>query len=293
MLGGENSSACVKYLSSYKALVGIYGQEVVDLQSEVATTHKSILEMEGNIVSTAVNESLKNQEKEFKDKYKSNKPDASDAEINAAWEQIRGSVEKYLIDTYFEMSSDGQKVSQKDLNNRIKDDKENGSFQQFFDSQGVDPLVTGNAYTKSWYGDNEPGTSFVGNSNGSYGHVINNKLSDANFDAKDIYRAGTDEYSFVLHIDSPNGVVFNPKAGTQFYLNVVFAGREGKTINGVFYSPHQQYSNSLNANKFNSKPDEVRHGRGMTMKAQKAYKNLENLFYYIRSYRKVWIRGWC
>ena len=81
-----------------------------------------------------------------------------------------------------------------------------------------------------------------------------------------------------MHIDSPNGVVFNGEAGTQFYLNILFSGREGQTLGGVFYSPHQIYSNELNANQFNSKPDEVRHGKKMTMKSQKAYKNLENLF---------------
>ena len=278
LLAGENSNACTKYLSSYKALAGIYGQDVIDLQSGVADTHKNILEMEGSIVSTAVGESLKNQEEEFKKTYKNSRPTASDAEINAAWEQIRGSVEKYLIDTYFEMTSDGQKVSQKDLNNRVRDDKENGLFKQFFDTEGVDPEVTGNKYTTSWYGEEEPGASFVGNSNGGYGNIVDNRLSDANFDANDLYRAGTEEYSFVLHIDSPNGVVFNGEAGTQFYLNVLFSGREGRTIGGVFYSPHQQYSNSLNRTVFTTKPDEVRHGKSMTRKSQAAYKNLENLF---------------
>ena len=89
-------------------------------------------------------ESLKNQEEEFKKTYKNSRPTASDAEINAAWEQIRGSVEKYLIDTYFEMTSDGQKITRRQLNDRVRDDKENGVFAQFFDTEGVDPLVTGN-----------------------------------------------------------------------------------------------------------------------------------------------------
>ena len=278
LLAGENSNACTKYLSSYKALVGIYGQEVVDLQTGIATTHKNILDMEGSIVATAINQSLKTQEKEFKDAYKSAKPTASDTEINAAWEQVKPGVEKYLTDTYFEMTSDGQKVSNKQLNDRLRDDKENGSFKEFFDNEGIDPLVTGNKYTTKWYGGEEPGTSYVGDSTGNYGNIVNNRLDPANFDANDLYRAGTEEYSFVLHIDSPNGVVFNPEAGTQFYLNILFSGREGKTVGGKFYTPHQQYSNSLNANQFSSKPDEVRHGKKMSMKSKKAYKNLENLF---------------
>ena len=278
LLAGENSNACTKYLSSYKALTGIYGQEVVDLQTGIATTHKNILDMEGSIVSTAINQSLKTQEKEFKDAYKSSKPEVSDTELNAAWEQVKPGVEKYLIDTYFEMTSDGQKVTNKQLNDRLRDDKENGSFREFFDNEGIDPLVTGNKYTTKWYGGEEPGTSYVGGSSGNYGNIVDNRLSKENFDANDLYRAGTEEYSFVLHIDSPNGVVFNGEAGTQFYLNVLFSGREGQTLGGVFYSPHQIYSNELNANQFNSKPDEVRHGKKMTMKSQKAYRNLENLF---------------
>lgn len=278
LLAGENSNACTKYLSSYKALTGIYGQDVVDLQSGVADTHKNILELDGSIVAKAIDTSLKNQEDEFKKTYKNSKPEASDTEINSAWDQIKDSVSKYLIDTYFEMTSDGQKVTGTQLNQRVRDDKENGAFAQFFDTEGVDPLVTGKEVTASWYGETEPGTSFVGDSNGGYGNIVDNRLDDVNFDANDLYRAGTDEYSFVLHIDSPNGVVFNGEAGTQFYLNVLFAGREGQTLGGVFYSPHQIYSNQLNANQFSSKPDEVRHGKKMTMKSQKAYRSLENLF---------------
>tara|TARA_B100001778_G_scaffold215229_1_gene178274 strand:+ start:1173 stop:4013 length:2841 start_codon:yes stop_codon:yes gene_type:complete len=278
LLAGENSNACVKYLSSYKSLTGIYGQEVVDLQTGIADTHKNILDMEGNIVAKAIETSLLNQEEEFKKTYRNSKPEAGDTEVNAAWDQIKDSVSKYLIDTYFEMTSDGKKVTGTQLNDRVRDDKENGVFAQFFDIEGVDPLVTGKKVTASWYGQTEPGTSFVGDSTGNYGNIINNRLSDVNFDANDLYRAGTDEYSFVLHIDSPNGVVFNPEAGTQFYLNILFSGREGKTLGGVFYSPHQIYSNQLNANQFTSKPDEVRHGKKMTMKSQAAYKNLENLF---------------
>ncbi|MBL40608.1 MAG: hypothetical protein CL761_04740, partial [Chloroflexi bacterium] len=279
LLAGENSNACTKYLSSYKALAGIYGQDVIDLQSGVADTHKNILEMEGSIVATAVGESLKNQEDEFKKTYKNSKPQASDTEINAAWEQIRGSVEKYLIDTYFEMTSDGQKVTRTQLNNRVRDDKENGVFAQFFDTEGVDPSVTGNKYTSSWYGETEPGTSFVGNSDGNYGNIIDNRLSEANFDANDLYRAGTEEYSFVLHIDSPNGVVFNPKAGTHFYLNIMFGGRDGHTVGGVYISPHESYSNDINQTRYKEgTKDHKTWSRGQRSKLNTAHRNIENLF---------------
>ena len=277
LLAGENSSACTKYLSSYKALVGIYGQEVVDLQTGIATTHKNIVDMEGSIVATAINQSLKTQEDEFKNAYKSAKPTASDTEINAAWEQVKPGVEKYLIDTYFEMTSDGQKINNTKLNDRVRDDKENGSFKEFFNNEGIDPLVTGNKYTTKWYGGEEPGTSYVGDSPGNYGNIVNNRLDDVNFDANDLYRAGTEEYSFVLHIDSPNGVVFNPKAGTQFYFNILFSGREGQTVGGVFYSPHQIYSNQLNKKEF-APGAEKTHKRTMSSKSRAAYKNLENLF---------------
>ena len=76
--------------------------------------------MEGSIVATAINQSLKTQEKEFKDAYKSARPNALDTEIDAAWEQVKPGVEKYLIDTYFEMTSDGQKVTNTQLNNRLR-----------------------------------------------------------------------------------------------------------------------------------------------------------------------------
>ncbi len=277
LLAGENSNACTKYLSSYKALTGIYGQEVVDLQTGIADTHKNILDMEGSIVAKAIETSLKNQEDEFKKTYKNSKPQASDTEINSAWDQIKDGVSKYLIDTYFEMTSDGKKVTGTQLNERVRDDKENGAFAQFFDVEGVDPLVTGKKVTASWYGQTEPGTSFVGDSKGGYGNIINNRLDDVNFDANGLYRAGTDEYSFVLHIDSPNGVVFNPEAGTQFYFNVLFSGREGKTLGGVFYSPHQIYSNHLNKKVFQPGAEKI-HKRTMSRKREAAYKNLENLF---------------
>ena len=279
LLAGENSNACTKYLSSYKALTGIYGQEVVDLQTGIATTHKNILDMEGSIVSTAVNQSLKTQEKEFKDAYKSSKPTAGDAEINAAWEQVKPGVEKYLIDTYFEMTSDGQKVNNTKLNERVRDDKENGSFKEFFDNEGIDPLVTGNKYTTKWYGGVEPGTSYVGGSSGNYGNIIDNRLSKENFDANDLYRAGTEEYSFVLHIDSPNGVVFNPKAGTHFYLNIMFGGRDGHTVGGVYISPHESYSNDINQTRYKEGTKDYRTwSRGQTSKLNTAHRSIENLF---------------
>lgn len=279
LLAGENSNACTKYLSSYKALVGIYGQEVVDLQTGIATTHKNILDMEGSIVATAINQSLKTQEKEFKDAYKSARPNALDTEINAAWEQVKPGVEKYLIDTYFEMTSDGQKVSNKQLNDRLRDDKENGSFREFFDNEGIDPLVTGNKYTTKWYGGEEPGTSYVGDSSGNYGNIIDNRLSKENFDANDLYRAGTEEYSFVLHIDSPNGVVFNPKAGTHFYLNIMFGGRDGNTVGGVYITPHESYSNDINQTRYKEgSKDYNTWSRTQRAKLKNAHRNIENLF---------------
>lgn len=279
LLAGENSSACIKYLSSYKALTGIYGQDVVDLQTGIATTHKNILEMEGSILAKAIENSLANQEKEFKETYANARPQASDTEINAAWDQIKDSVSKYLIDTYFEMTSDGQKVTKTQLNDRIRDDKENGAFAQFFDNEGVDPLVTGSKYTRSWYGETEPGTSYVGKSDGNYRNIIDNRLSDANFDANDLYRAGTEEYSFVLHIDSPNGVVFNPKAGTHFYLNIMFGGRDGHTVGGVYISPHESYSNDINQTRYKEgTKDHTTWSRGQKSQLNTAHRNIENLF---------------
>lgn len=278
LLAGENSSACNKYLQSYKALTGIYGQEVVDLQTDIADTHKNILDMEGNLVATAVNQSLGTLEKEFREAYLSGKPDATDTEINAAWQQVKPTAEKYLIDTYFEMTADGLKINHTKLNNRVREDKENGSFKQFFDSEGVDPLVTGFAHTQSWYGGADEDLVTFPGTNGNYNNILLNRLDPGNFDDNDLYRAGTEEYSLVLHIDSPYGIVFNGKSGIKFYLNVLFAGREGMTRGGVFYSPHEQYSNSLNKSEFTSKQNEVRHGLGMNRKSQEAYKNVEELF---------------
>ncbi len=278
LLAGENSSACNKYLQSYKALTGIYGQEVVDLQTDIADTHKNILDMEGNLVATAVNQSLGTLEKEFRDAYLSGKPDATDTEINAAWQQVKPTAEKYLIDTYFEMTADGSKINHSKLNQRVRDDKENGLFKQFFDSEGVDPLVTGFEHTQSWYGGTDADLVTFPGSNGNYNNILLNRLDPRNFDENDLYRAGTEEYSLVLHIDSPYGIIFNGKSGVKFYLNVLFAGREGMTRGGVYYTPHEQYSNSLNKSDFASEQDANRYGLGMNRKSTEAYKNVEELF---------------
>ncbi len=273
----KSSSQCNQYYRNFRVMETIYGKTPMALNKDTSKLSEKIDQMEGSLIAAQVNSSLSQLEKEFKDAYKAHTPSADAATINAAWEQIRGATENYLIDNYFDLSSDGSKVTQNKLLDQYRNDKENGNFKKYIEGQGVDPLSTGQSATLEWYGENDPGTSYVEQSKGGYGDIIN-RLDPVNFDADNLNVAGTSEYSFALHLDSPNGVMFNPDAGVKFYFNVLFTGRNGTTQGGVFISPLEEINNNIKtAEALKGKEFKLRQ-RGMQNKISSAYKNLENAF---------------